>query len=287
VRGQWTTLSKAQLKYFTEVRDAFATIKVDVKRTHPPEVITNIPQWDAILIRILRTFTMWNLDVRYTQGLNDLTVVFMTVFTPAIGDRLSDDESEALAFWCFAAFVEVIGSGLIAENMMVMQDRELTQRMSIIDRFHPGCAKRLRSNGFDDLSFLISSFILAFGRSFPPDSVARIWEALVSVEAPWVFLRYFSASLLILSFPSFLKVPNCSTGKLVSLMNQLFQHQDIGAVIGVALSMMANSAAAVQEEIRNRRSTQTRMEAVIEGHRKFFVPNRDFSKCYGESGLFA
>jgi hypothetical protein len=87
------SLSKMQLKYLPDVRDAFATIKVDVKRTHPPDVTTRVAHRDAILIRILRTLPMWNLDVRYTQGLNDLAVVFMTVFTPAIGERLSDDES--------------------------------------------------------------------------------------------------------------------------------------------------------------------------------------------------
>jgi hypothetical protein len=289
-RAQWTTLSKTQLRYLAAVRDAFATIRVDVKRTHPPDVITRIKNWDAILIRILRTFTMWNLDVRYTQGLNDLAVVFMIVFTPAAGESLSHDEAEALAFWCFAAFVELIGSGLIAENMMVMQDREFTYIMTIVDRFHPACAKWLRSCGLGDLSFLISSFILAYGRSFPQDMVARIWEALVTVEAPWLFLRYFSASLLILSFPSFQKVQNCSVGKLVSIMDQIFPHQDVGAVIGISLSMMSNSPAAVQEEIKNRRTpaTQAKERPPLEGRRKFFKPNVAFSTYYRESGeLFA
>ncbi|OHT10952.1 hypothetical protein TRFO_43679 [Tritrichomonas foetus] len=234
VKKQWQNMTKMQLKYFTVVRDAFATIRVDVKRTHPPEIIAQMSDWAETLTSILRTFTMWNLDVRYTQGLNDLAVNIMAVFIPYI----SGDEGEALVFWCFAAFVELIASGLIAENMMVMQDRELTNIMSIIGEFHPACEKWLRTNGLGDLSFLISSFILAYGRSFTQDSIARIWEALVCVEAPWLFLRYFSASLLILSFPSFQKIPNCSTGKLVSTMDQIFYSQEIGAIIGVSLSMM-------------------------------------------------
>jgi hypothetical protein len=277
------------LKFFTAVRDAFATIRVDVKRTHPPEVVTRCKNWDATLIRILRTFTIWNLDVRYTQGLNDLTVVFMIVFLPTIGSQLTADEAEAMVFWCFASFVEVIGSGLIAENMMVMQDREFTQIMAIIERFHPACAKWLVSYDLADLSFLISSFILAYGRSFPPDVVARIWEALVAVEAPWLFLRYFSASLLILSFPSLQKVQNCSIGKLVSLMDQLFPHQDVGAVIGISLSMMKNSQAVVQEEIRNRKAAvQEKIQELCGGERKFFEPYSDFSACYRQNGeLFA
>jgi hypothetical protein len=282
VRAQWETLSKTQLKYIPVVRDAFATIRVDVKRTHPPAVITAIPHWDDLLIRILRTFTMWNLDVRYTQGLNDLAVVFMTVFMPSTA--WSPEEAEALTFWCFAAFVEVIGSGLIAENMMTMQLQEFVQIMGIIDKFHPGCAKWLRTNGLGDLSFLISAFILAYGRSFPPETITRVWEALVTGEAPWLFLRYFSASLLIFSFPSFHQVRNCSTGKLVSLMDQLLGKQDVGAVIGVSLSMMQNSTAAVQAEIRNRQQFVAKPDTVPEPQKKMFAPITRFAAAYREAG---
>jgi hypothetical protein len=279
VRKQWISMSKMQFKYKHIICDAFTTIRVDVRRTHPPDVITSIPNWDSILVNILRTFTLWNLDVRYTQGLNDLAVIFMTVFMPAVGETLTGDEAEALAFWCFAAFVELIGSGLIAENMMVMQDRELKQIMSIIASFHPACAKWLTSSGLEDLSFLISSFILAYGRSFEPPAIVRVWEALVTVQAPWLFLRYFSASLLILSFPSFLKVSNCSVGKLVSLMDEVFRQQDVGAVIGVSLSMMEKSKAAVQTEIRNREPPPKTQEA-----KDPFEPVLKYARCYFDNG---
>jgi hypothetical protein len=203
--------------------------------------------------------------------------MFMTVFIPAVGKSLTGTEAEALAFWCFAAFVEMIGSGLIADNMMVMQDRELKQTMTIISGFHPACGKWLRSRGLDDLSFMISSFMIAYGRSFGHLTIARLWEALVTVPAPWLFLRYFSASLLILSFPSFLKVSNCSVGKLVSLMDEIFSQQNVGAVIGVSLSMMGNSKAAIQAEIKNRQPTKDREETGL------FVPVGDFAQCYLEN----
>ena len=241
LRDQWKTMSKTQLKYFSLVKDAFATIRVDVKRTHPAGDIANYPDWDQVLISVLRTFSIWNLDVRYTQGLNDLALNFVTIFLPGRGNAYTADECESLIFWCFAAFVELISSGLIAENMMDMQFHEMKEILNIITHFHPGCADWLHANNLNDLSFMISSFILAYGRSFESSVVARIWESLVSVKAPWLFMRYFSASIIILSFPSFIKIPNCSSGKLVSLMDQVFYYQDVGAVIGVSLSMMKNS----------------------------------------------
>ncbi|KAH0787101.1 TBC domain containing protein [Histomonas meleagridis] len=280
IRSQWQTMSKTQLKYFKVVLSAFSTIRVDVKRTHPPDILESIPSWSNILTNILQTFVMWNLDVRYTQGLNDLAVVFMTVFIPSISSNFSADVAESLAFWCFTAFVEKISSGLIAENMMEMQEVELSQIMSIVDKFHPACAKWLRMNGLNDLSFLISSFILAYGRSFSPEAIARLWEALVCVNAPWLFLRYFSASLLIMSFPTLQKIQNCSSGKLVSLMDGIFSKLDIGTAIGVSLSMM--SAAHIKEidEINN----DVKNEDVNNIKMKLFEPDEQFQICYTNNG---
>ncbi|KAK8895652.1 hypothetical protein M9Y10_024122 [Tritrichomonas musculus] len=271
IRKQWQTLSKIQLKYFSSVRDAFSTIRVDVKRTHIPKQILQLSlnestdsnidisetvnddddnlissPWLQRLSSILKTFTMWNLNVRYTQGLNDLVVIFMTVFCRMYEN--DNDVAEALTFWCFASFVELNSSGLIAENLMMKQSLELPKIMEIIEKFHPACAKWLRMNNVGDLSFLISSFILAYGRSFSHESILRIWEALACVEAPWLFLRYFSASLIILSFPSFQQVPNCSTGKLVSMLDRIFYNQEIGAVIGVSIKMMTSSNANNKDE---------------------------------------
>lgn len=285
LRNQWESLSKNQLKHFRIVRDAFSTIRVDVKRTHPPDVLTQIEQWSVILTRILRTFTMWNLDVRYTQGLNDLAVNIMVVFIPVIGHGLTEDQAEALVFWCFSAFVEMIGSGLIADNMMAMQARELKEIMAIIDNFHPACGKWLVSNNLDDLSFLISSFILAYGRSFKHEGIAHVWEALVTVEAPWLFLRYFSASLLILSFPSFHRVANCSSGRLVTLMDQIFHQQDVSTVIGVALSMMEKSEDAIRHEIEGRKKPVLETPAPTK-RAPLFEPISRFTQCYESLNLF-
>jgi hypothetical protein len=91
-----------------------------------------------------------------------------------------------------------------------------------------------------------------------------------------------STSLLILSFPNFQKVQNCSIGKLVSLMDQLFFRQDVGAVIGVALSMMENSQAAVKVEIRNRGAARGSIGEV--DRKGMFVPLQKFIDVYREMG---
>ncbi|EAY15481.1 hypothetical protein TVAG_210110 [Trichomonas vaginalis G3] len=277
IRNQWQNMPRWHFKYCSLIKDAFNTIKVDVKRTHPMDEISNLKDWDSILSSILKTFSIWNLDVRYTQGLNDLALTFLSVFLPYSGTEYTADECEALIFWCFSAFVEFISSGLIAENMLDNQSIELKEIMSIIMQFHPACAEWLNAKGLGDLSFLIASFILAYGRSFEPSSVARIWEALVSVEAPWLFLRYFSASLIILSYQSFAKIPNCSSGKLVSVMDQIFYHQDVGAVIGVSLSMMKKSKNEMQTQMKLRNTIKKQSETT-----DYFCPISQFSDIYSK-----
>lgn len=317
IRNQWLTMSKMQLKNYLPVREAFSTIRVDVKRTHLPESILQmdvdlddqsdlnqvddgygseydnnnpgteensrqIIYWSRILTNILRTFTMWNLDVRYTQGLNDFVANFINIFCHMF--KTDKIQAEALTFWCFASFVELNSSGLIAEDLMAKQSLELPKVFEIIEKFHPACAKWLRMNGVNDLSFLISSFILVYGRSFSQESVSRIWEALVCVEAPWLFLRYFSASLIILSFPSFQQIPNCSSGKLVSMLDRIFYNQEIGAVIGVSLKMMNASFSSNKDEIKSYRKKKIPISTLKSGGIVLFQPYVTYNIAYDSAG---
>ena len=268
IKAQWKSISRTQLKYFTQLSDAFAIIRVDVKRTHPPSILSDIPEWSEILTSILRTFVFWNLDVRYTQGLNDIAVNIMISFIPT---NMNRREAEALSFWCFASFVEKISSGLISDNLMDLQSKELTQVMVIIDKYHPGCSKWLRTNGFSDLTFLISSFILAYGRSFTKETISRLWETFVCVDYPYIFLRYFSATLMIFSFPTLQKIQNCSIGKLVSLLDTIFVKQEIGPIIGVSLAIM-------QEEHIDLKSIGNHEESFIQTG--MFKPVEKFMNCY-------
>jgi hypothetical protein len=115
----------------------------------------------------------------------------MSLFVNELGKALKDDELEALVFWCFAAFVEQTGSGLIADNLMKMQEKELSAIMNITQKFHPTCGQWLKSKGLSDLTFLISAIILAYGRTFGSGVIPRIWETLITNTESNLFLRCF------------------------------------------------------------------------------------------------
>ena len=271
-KNQWQAMSKTQIKYSSQNREAFTTIRVDVKRTHPTERLSKIKNWQDILTSILKSFVMWNQNVRYTQGLNDLATNFMEIFIPS--DLYTLDQAEAISFWCFAAFGEYIRSGLIAEDMMGVQTMELNQVKAVVERFQPPCVTWLESNQLDDLSFIIPSFILAYGRTFEQDAIARIWEAIVCLDSPSHFLICFTASLIILSFPSFASLPNCSTGTLVSMMDSIFARQDPGTLIGCSIVMMDNfKFSDADEPIQEQ-----------ESYSESFSPDESYSKVYKECG---
>ncbi|OHS98845.1 TBC domain containing protein [Tritrichomonas foetus] len=278
IRKQWKTLSKHQLKYFSLLKESFSTIHVDVKRTHPPEFISSVPNWSQMLTSILRSFSLWNLNVRYTQGLNDIVVNFMGIFLPHMNKELTADEVEALTFWCFSSFVEIIESGINAENMMLMQMKELKIIGEIISHFNQKCDEFFRLHHLSDLSFIISSLILVYARNFAMDDVIRVWESVVCAKSPASFLRYFSASLLIHSFPSISMIPDCSLGKVVSVLDKIFIKQNIGNVIGVSIAMMSKNAIKEPEDL------PAVEEPIVSPMNPFFTLDFSSATIYKENG---
>jgi hypothetical protein len=286
IRAQWDTMSRCQVKYNTLVRDAFTTIRVDVQRTFPPPAVEALATWREYLTRVLRSYAVWNFDVRYTQGFSDVAVVLMAILVPEIGKLITLEASEALVFWCFAAFVERTASGLIAEDLMVMQAREIEEIIHITERFHPSCGQWLRDRNVGDLSFLVSALILAFARTFDSVVITRVWETLIASSAPQLFLRYFSSSLLILAFPSFQAMTSCNTGRLMAQADDIFKEQDIGNVIGLTLSLMKKSQAEIQTKNKIPERKNSELFEVDPEVQWLFGINMEYSMQYEAEGQF-
>jgi hypothetical protein len=136
----------------------------------------------------------------------------------------------------------------------------------------------------NDLSFLVSAFILAYGRTFDTTVIPRIWETLVANQTPYLFLRYFSAALLILSFPSFLSLDNCSMGKLVTQMGSIFKEQNVGDLIGMTLSLMKRSEAEIQTKVKIVDRKPLTVFEVDAAARWLFSVDTNYSDAYVQLG---
>lgn len=239
IRNQWETSSKLQIKNFSRLSKFYTVIRNDVNRTFPQESVVSFEKWDEMLTNILRTFTLWNLNVGYTQGLNDLAVNFMGIFLPQVAkNELTIDEVESLSFWCLSSFVELIDGSITAEDLSIAQTKEVNFVSQILNKYHPICYNWLKSHMLSDLLFIRSSLILAYSRSFPFNDVFRIWESIVCSSSPSSSLLFVTASIIIHCFPLIMMETEYSIGRIQQSIEKMIAKQNVGSVISVALAMM-------------------------------------------------
>ncbi|OMO81206.1 hypothetical protein CCACVL1_12554 [Corchorus capsularis] len=101
IKNQWQSISPEQAKRFTKFRERKGLIEKDVVRTD-----RSLPFYDGddnpnvnLLRDILLTYSFYNFDLGYCQGMSDLLSPIVFV--------MEDDESES--FWCFVALMERLG----------------------------------------------------------------------------------------------------------------------------------------------------------------------------------
>ena len=265
IRNQWETSSKLQIKNFSRLSKFYSTIRNDVNRTFPQESVVSFEKWDDMLTNILRTFTLWNLNVGYTQGLNDLAVNFMGIFLPQVTKgELTIDEVESLSFWCLSSFVELIDGSITAEDLAIAQSKEINYVCQILNKFHPICFNWLKSHILSDLLFIRPSLILAFSRSFPFNDVFRIWESIVCSSSPSSALLFLAASIVIHCFPLIMMETEYSIGRIQQSIDKMIAKQNVGSVIAVTLGMMDKG------EIPLNDNSKTKIEEIIQPDFEFF-----------------
>ncbi|KAK1269838.1 hypothetical protein QJS04_geneDACA006420 [Acorus gramineus] len=100
IKSQWQSISPAQAKRFTKFRERRGLIEKDVVRTD-----RSFTYYDGddnqnvtLLHDILLTYSFYNFDLGYCQGMSDLLSPILFVM---------EDESEA--FWSFVALMERLG----------------------------------------------------------------------------------------------------------------------------------------------------------------------------------
>ena len=287
IRNQWKTFSKLQIKNFSRLSRSFSTIREDVIRTTPHESVVSFENWDIILTNILRSFSLWNLNVGYTQGMHDLGVKFMGIFLPQVSKgELTLDEMEALSFWCLSSFVEKIDGSIIAVDLASAQTKEIEITGQIIEHFHPICFNWLKSNFLDNLLFIRSSLILAYSRSFHFNDVYRIWESIISSESPSLAILFITASIIIHCFPHIMVESEHSMGRVHEMIDKLIIKLDIGSAIGVALAMMDKKEIKFQKNNEKKINNDANNDIAIPENEFFTLDTTNALKYRNNGNLF-
>lgn len=185
LKAQWQSISASQEKRFTKFRERRLRIDKDVVRTdrrlpfYAEEDNSNV----ELLRSILMTYTFYNFDLGYCQGMSDLLSPILYVM-----------EDEVDAFWCFVGLMDVMESNFHRDqNGMHSQLQSLKKLVQLLDpQLHCYLEKMDCLNYF----FCYRWVLITFKREFEYSLVLRLWEALWSKHLCEHFHLFVCAAVL-------------------------------------------------------------------------------------------
>ncbi|GMI81199.1 hypothetical protein like AT5G52580 [Hibiscus trionum] len=167
IKNQWQSISPEQEKRFTKFRQRKGLIEKDVVRTdrsisfYSEDGNPNL----NLLHDILLTYSFYNFDLGYCQGMNDLLSPILFVM---------EDESES--FWCFATLMERLGPNFNRDqNGMHSQLFALSKLVELLDGPLHNYFKQK-----DCLNYFICFrwILLQFKRELEFEKTMLLWEVL-------------------------------------------------------------------------------------------------------------
>ncbi|KAG9450629.1 hypothetical protein H6P81_010594 [Aristolochia fimbriata] len=185
VKCQWKSISAEQAKRFTKFRERRGLIEKDVVRTD-----RSVSFYDgddnpnvAILHDILLTYSFYNFDLGYCQGMSDLLAPILFVM-----------RDEAESFWCFVALMERLGPNFNRDqNGMHSQLFALSKLVEILDSpLHNYFKQADCLNYF----FCFRWILIQFKREFSYDLIMRMWEVLWTYYLSEHFHLYVCVAIL-------------------------------------------------------------------------------------------
>lgn len=219
LKSQWQSISQTQAKQFAKFRERKSRIEKDVVRTDRTLSYyagDDNPNLDR-LRDILLTYSFYNFDLGYCQGMSDLLSPILFVM---------EDESES--FWCFVALMERLGPNFDRDqNGMHSQLLALSKLVEILDSpLHNYFKQADCLNYF----FCFRWILIQFKREFEYDKVMRLWEVLWTHYLSEHFHLYMSVALLKRHRKTIIE-EQMDFDTLLKFINELSCHIDLEATL--------------------------------------------------------
>ncbi|KAK9100705.1 hypothetical protein Scep_024135 [Stephania cephalantha] len=219
LKRQWKSISVAQAKKFTKFRERKALIDKDVVRTDRSVTFYDgDDNPNVMLLRdVLLTYSFYNFDLGYCQGMSDLLSPILFVM---------EDESEA--FWCFVALMERLGPNFNRDQSgMHSQLFALSMLVELLDKpLHNYFKQKDCLNYF----FCFRWVLIQFKREFHYEQILRMWEV--------VWTHYLSEHLHLYACVAILKKhrkkimgEEMDFDTLLKFINDLSGHIDLDATL--------------------------------------------------------
>ncbi|XWS17118.1 hypothetical protein CRYUN_Cryun33cG0040900 [Craigia yunnanensis] len=167
IKKQWQSISPGQAKRFTKFRERKGLIEKDVVRTDRSHSFYDGDDNPNVnLLRdILLTYSFYNFDLGYCQGMSDLLSPILFVM---------EDVSES--FWCFVALMERLGPNFNRDqNGMHSQLFALSKLVELLDSpLH----NYFKQNDCLNYFFCFRWILIQFKRELAYEKTMRLWEVL-------------------------------------------------------------------------------------------------------------
>eukprot|EP01114_Cavostelium_apophysatum_P024236 TRINITY_DN9425_c0_g1_i1.p1 TRINITY_DN9425_c0_g1~~TRINITY_DN9425_c0_g1_i1.p1 ORF type:complete len:655 (+),score=177.99 TRINITY_DN9425_c0_g1_i1:169-2133(+) len=165
-----------------------------------------------MLNEILITYTFYNYDLGYVQGMNELLSPILFV--------MGADESDS--YWCFKGVMDVMeGNFHKDQNGMRIQLNAMSKMIQVLDS---GLHEYLREHDALNMFFCFRWILIIFKREFSFFTIQRLWEVLWSNHLTPNFHFYIAAAILLrhrqefidkeMQFDDMVKYVNELAGKL-------------------------------------------------------------------------
>eukprot|EP01090_Pellita_catalonica_P019385 TRINITY_DN657_c0_g1_i1.p1 TRINITY_DN657_c0_g1~~TRINITY_DN657_c0_g1_i1.p1 ORF type:complete len:388 (-),score=60.38 TRINITY_DN657_c0_g1_i1:111-1274(-) len=224
-KSQWQNVTEAQAKRFKEYRERLNGIDKDVPRTdrHLPIYEADDSIYLKKMHQILMTYTFYNFDLGYVQGMNDLLSVIIALIATNEEFTLG---KECEVFWCFAGLMEKVQSNFYLDHRGLFADfQRISDILKIADPVFykylekAGCmGEYLKGKQSLHPMYCLSWVLLCFKRDFEFETVPRLWDALWSGHKGDDFRLYFAAATL-LSMRENIVTEKISSDELLMMVN--------------------------------------------------------------------
>ncbi|CAN1120625.1 TBC1 domain family member 15 [Linum perenne] len=219
LKQQWQSISSEQAKKFTKFRERKGLIDKDVVRTD-----RSLPYYEGdsnpnvkILRDILLTYSFYNFDLGYCQGMSDLLSPILYVL---------EDESES--FWCLVALMERLGPNFNRDqNGMHSQLFALSKLVELLDSpLHNYFEQKDCLNYF----FCFRWLLIQFKREFEYEQIMCLWEVLWTHHLSEHLHLYLCAAIL-KRYRSKIFGEQMDFDTLLKFINELSGHIDLDLIL--------------------------------------------------------
>ncbi|XP_074269156.1 uncharacterized protein LOC141592405 isoform X4 [Silene latifolia] len=208
-----------QAKYFTKFRERKGLIEKDVVRTDRSFSFydgDDNPNVD-LLYDILLTYSFYNFDLGYCQGMSDYLSPLLFVM---------EDDSEA--FWCFAALMERVGPNFNRDQSGM--HAQLFALSKLVELSDSPLHNYFKQNDCLNFFFCFRWILTQFKRELRYEETMRLWEVLWSHHLSEHFHLYVCVAILKRQRNKIIG-EQMDFDTLLKFMNELSGHIDLDAII--------------------------------------------------------